>query len=302
MFKYQHIVSQFTDKKAIGLLNGEVILQPKLDGSNCQMWMEDGELIVTSRQRILSSASDNQNCYKTLVKQEKYLNFFRCYPNIKLIGEWLILHKIQYEDSAYNKFYVFDGMFLNTLYEDDNGSGGGDYVPYDYLQEKLSQFDIESVPCELCPELCPNLEIGDTHLFQLETARYLLKEEASGGEGVVLKNYDYKNPYGKSIWVKVINKEAYRQKQRIYVQKEYAQSDIEFVRNNLDEHFLDKCYNKMNEESEFLRTHIGEYIKLCKNDFFEDYITEDSNIQNHNHINSMIAKTALKYLEDNQLV
>ena len=72
MKKYQHIENKFDGISTKALLDGDIIIQPKLDGCNCQIYAENSEIIITSRNNILSEHNDNKNCYKTLIQDARY--------------------------------------------------------------------------------------------------------------------------------------------------------------------------------------------------------------------------------------
>ena len=66
--KYQHVENDLNSIECKGLLDGKVIIQPKLDGTNCQVWLQNGVIKVSSRNRVLSLHSDNARAYTILHK------------------------------------------------------------------------------------------------------------------------------------------------------------------------------------------------------------------------------------------
>jgi len=120
-------------------------------------------------------------------KQENILSFFQSYPHLRLYGEWLVPHTLRtYNDDAWNKFYVFDVM------DDDV------YLPYEEYKLILEKFDIEYIPLLTKIENPTYEEL----VALLDKNTYLVKEGV--GEGIVIKNYAYRNKFGHVKWAKII--------------------------------------------------------------------------------------------------
>jgi hypothetical protein len=183
--KYQH-VERFGSEETEGINNGLCYVFPKIDGTNAQLWM-DGGLCAGSRKRELSEDSDNAGFYVWAQKQENILSFFQSYPHLRLYGEWLVPHTLRtYNDDAWNKFYVFDVM------DDDV------YLPYEEYKLILEKFDIEYIPLLTKIENPTYEEL----VALLDKNTYLVKEGV--GEGIVIKNYAYRNKFGHVKWAKII--------------------------------------------------------------------------------------------------
>lgn len=191
--KYQHVEKLGTDETD-GILNGTVYIFPKLDGTNTGIYLnDDGEVEVASRNRVLSAENDNAGAYAVLHSQDKFKRFFEEFPNYRLYGEWLVPHHFRnYRDDAWRKFYVFDvvdenGKYINYL----------DYVPYliRYLINYISPIAILADP---------TLEEVDE---QKNNCNFLVKG-GKAGEGIVIKNYDFVNKYGRTTWAKIVRAES----------------------------------------------------------------------------------------------
>lgn len=183
--KYQH-VERFGSEETEGINNGLCYVFPKIDGTNAQLWM-DGGLCAGSRKRELSEDSDNAGFYVWAQKQENILSFFQSYPHLRLYGEWLVPHTLRtYNDDAWRKFYVFDVM------DDDI------YLPYEEYKLILEKFDIEYIPLLTKIENPTYEEL----VALLDKNTYLVKEGV--GEGIVIKNYAYRNKFGHVKWAKII--------------------------------------------------------------------------------------------------
>lgn len=196
--KYQHVARLGTSETE-GILNGKVYIQPKIDGTNASVYLnDDGTLGCGSRKRALTLFKDNQGFYGHFHKKENLINYFKKHPNHRLYGEFLKPHSLKtYEDEAWDKFYVFD-----VCVDNDEET---EYLKYDDYQPLLDEFEIDYIPV-ISTMTNPTME---QILEVLNSNNYLIKEDSGCGEGIVIKNYDYTNKYGKRTWAKVIRSEYF---------------------------------------------------------------------------------------------
>lgn len=190
--KYQH-VERFGTTETQGIENGMCYVFPKIDGTNSQLWMDEhGNLHAGSRNRELSLENDNAGFMSWSVKQNNILRFFFNNQNLRLYGEWLVPHSLKtYNQSAWRNFYVFDVM------------DGERYLPYEEYAALLEPFGIEFIP-PLCKVENPSY---GRLISQLEKNGYLIEDGKGIGEGIVIKNYNYKNKYGRVTWAKIVTNE-----------------------------------------------------------------------------------------------
>lgn len=188
--KYQHL-ERFGTTEVQGIEFGKCFIFPKIDGTNSQLWF-DRSLQAGSRNRQLSIDNDNAGFYKWALQQQNIVDFFSEHPDIRLYGEWLVPHTLKtYADSAWRKFYVFDVMI------DDS------YLTFEEYQPLLEKFNIEYIP-PICVIENPSYErlIG-----LIDRNNYLIKDGEGNGEGIVIKNYNFKNKYGRIVWAKIVTNE-----------------------------------------------------------------------------------------------
>jgi hypothetical protein len=192
--KYQHIERLGTDDVA-GIEIGECYVFPKIDGSNGSIWFDE-KLCFGSRNRVLSLDYDNQGFMAEMSKDNRIKAFFNDYPNVRLFGEWLIPHTLKtYYDSAWREFYVFD-----VVQEDGENYR---YIPYEDYKLMLEPYNISFIP-PICKITNPTYE-RLVELLMKNT--YLIKDGQGVGEGIVIKNYNYKNKYGRVTWAKIVRNE-----------------------------------------------------------------------------------------------
>lgn len=188
--KYQH-VERFGTIETDGIENGMCYVFPKIDGTNSQLWWDNG-LKAGSRNRELTLDNDNAGFYNWAIKQNKFQSFFKSYPHLRIYGEWLIPHTLKtYQENAWNNFYVFDVI------------GGDVYLSYEVYKDLLDEFEIDYIP-PICKVNNPTYE---RLINQLENNGYLIEDGKGTGEGIVIKNYDYKNKFGRVTWAKIVKNE-----------------------------------------------------------------------------------------------
>ena len=196
--KYMHI-ERYPCSEVEGIEKGKVFIFPKLDGTNTSLWVEvDGDNIeycVGSRNNKLTEQWDNAGAYKTiLTKYPEYYQVLVKHPELIIYGEFLVPHTIKdYQIDAWNKFYVFD--VLNTK--------SGRWLPYSEYRDLLAPYGFNIIP----PLKVADWPILTTEYTEdlLTNNHYLMIDDEHIGEGIVIKNYDYKNSYGRTTWAKIVN-------------------------------------------------------------------------------------------------
>ena len=190
--KYQH-VERLESPEVDGILNGDVYIFPKLDGTNTSIYLNDEYKIeVASRNRVLTAENDNQGAYAALHADYRIKRLLNLYPYWRLYGEWLVPHHFRnYVDNAWRKFYVFDVMEYGT------------YLDYFYYAEILQRYQIECIP----PLEVLQNPTADEVVAYKDSATFLTKGGVAG-EGIVIKNYEFVNKYGRTTWAKVVRAES----------------------------------------------------------------------------------------------
>lgn len=261
--KYQHIERYGTDEVE-GIECGTCYVFPKIDGTNGSIWYSDG-VSAGSRNRELTLDEDNQGFYKWVLDQDNFCSFFKKNKNVILYGEWLVPHSLKtYRDSAWRKFYVFD---VCTLSEDKLH-----YLPYEEYKPILEKYDIEYIPA------IKIIENGAEEKFRecLDNNTYLIEEGKGFGEGIVIKNYDFVNKYGRTTWAKIVRNE-FKDKHRRKMgtpKVDYKIVEKEIVDKYCSEQFIKKTYRKI-----LTRRKTGwrsEYIPELLSRVFHDFIVEES--------------------------
>lgn len=263
--RYQHIEKLGTTEVE-GILDGEVSLFYKIDGTNsCIFLKEDNTLGFGSRTRELTLDNDNGGFYASMLlnKEEynKYLNYLQSNPNHIIYGEWLIPHTIKrYKADAWKKLYVFD------IYDAEYDI----YIPYDTYKNTLTQYDITYIPA-IATLANPTFE--DIKKYLDDTGNYLI--ENGLGEGIVIKNYNYKNKYGRITWAKILTEDFYKNKKELktknYINKEEVPVEFSIVKMFVTPEFVQKEFSKFKDDKgEFNSKHIFEFLNRTFLEFYKD--------------------------------
>ena len=196
--KYMHI-ERYPCSEVEGITDGKTYIFPKLDGTNSSLWVEvDGDKLdfcAGSRNNKLTEQWDNAGFYKTILSE--YPDYYKVlikHPELIIYGEFLVPHTIKdYEITAWNKFYVFD--VLNTETQR--------WLSYEEYRDLLAPYGFNIIP----PMKVVDRPILTTEYINdlLTNNHYLMIDDEHIGEGIVIKNYDYKNPYGRTTWAKIVN-------------------------------------------------------------------------------------------------
>lgn len=250
---YQHIERLWTDATE-GILNGIVYIFPKLDGTNGVLFKNG----AGSRKRELSTPQDNQGFFNKISTQEKYARFFEEYPNVYLYGEYLKPHTVKnYTDDAWGEFYVFD------IQAED-----GSYIEWYYFEEMLGKYGIKYIP--------PIAILSDPTEEQVKAfvdqCTYLC-EPNTLGEGIVVKNINFTNKYGRTVWAKVVRDEF---KQKIMSKKKKAKVtptesiEQQIVDSFCTSSFIEKEYQKLVEDKPWSSKLIPMLISKIYHEFIEE--------------------------------
>lgn len=207
--KYQHI-ERFGTMEVEGIEFGTCYVFPKIDGTNGSVWHTDGHIQCGSRRRTLTEEEDNANFWQFVCDDGRMADFFLEYPSYRLFGEWLVPHSLKtYREDAWRKFYIFD--VVRDLPEEHPSGEKFEYLPYDEYKPLLESYGLDYIPC------IAQVHNGDYDFFvkQLDGNDFLIEDGKGKGEGIVIKNYDYKNKYGRATWAKIVTSEFHEKHTKV---------------------------------------------------------------------------------------
>ena len=203
--KYMHIEKLGTDEVDT-ILEGKCSLFYKIDGTNSCIWLGNDDMLhFGSRNIEIDYEKDNRNFVKSMLANSDLHNeiktFLKKYPSYIIYGEWLVPHTLRrYKEDAWNKFYIFD------IYDTSINK----YLSYNIYTSLLDNFIPHATYIPRMVEL-EKPTIAEVKKYLDETGAWLI---SSGlGEGVVIKNYDFINKYGRCTFAKILTEDFYQTKQ-----------------------------------------------------------------------------------------
>ena len=234
--KYMHL-ERFGATEVNGIEVGDCYIFPKIDGTNSSVWLEDGEIQAGSRNRHLSTDKDNAGFCAFVNSDDGFnlLAFLQDNQNLRLYGEWLVPHTLKtYRDDAWRKFYVFD------VYDDKSEK----YISYTEYYELLGDYGIDCIP-PICIVKNPHVE---KLINLLDSNSYLIKDGDGFGEGIVIKNYDFVNRYGRTTWAKIVRnefKEKHARNSEIRISNQTKEIEMSIVNDFVTSSLVEKTYAKI---------------------------------------------------------
>lgn len=224
-------------------LNGEnIYIFPKMDGTSGLIWSSDGKIHCGSRNRELSYDKDNANFYKYIIESDdneiqKIKQF--CIENEGLIvyGEFLGHTSTTTKFVGSIKTYVNGGFFVFAVFDTINKK----YLSYDVYgkmldgvySKVLKPIAILHQPTESCVE------------GYVDECTYNLPN-GTIGEGIVIYNYDYRDPWGHVQIAKIVRDEWHHDKSKkktVYTGTDSLEK--EFVEKYCTDAFVEKEVNKV---------------------------------------------------------
>ena len=275
--KYIHL-ERLDTSECEGILDmPNIYIEPKIDGANASVLMEDGIIKCAKRSQVLGTNDDFRGLKAYVYEnQDKFLKFFEKYPNTIIYGEYLVKHTISYyQKDAWNKFYAYD-VYDTATHE---------FYNPDTRARMLGEFDILQVPLMKIngPIVTQNdLDKLNDYVQQNKFVinKFLIDEPNCFGEGVVVKAFDsegkaFKNKYGRVAYAKIVRQE-FKEKNII----EFGAKEVKLP-NHMERLFADtyitngrieKCRAKMTNENngEWHSSMIGKLLGMVYQDALEE--------------------------------
>ena len=177
-----------------------------------------------------------------------------------------------YRENAWRNFYVFDVAEVKKqeelLHEGDDHLI---YKHYNFYQPILEKYGINYIPP------ISIIQKGDYEYFlkQLEKNVFLIEDGKGAGEGIVIKNYDFRNKYNRNTFAKIVTSEfkekhAKEMGASVVKRKDLIEETIadEFVTKALCE----KVFSKIENQGGWSSKKIPQLL----NTVFYDLVKEDS--------------------------
>ena len=195
-FRKYESVERFGKGETDGILNGTVFIQEKIDGANCSIFQdEENGLTICSRNRILytdkGGVIDNfRGLVEYVRNNDKILTMVKTYSHCIFYAEYLIKHSITYPIQFQKKVWFYDMFNKRT----------GFYESSDIAEQWFKVNAVDYVPI-IATLTNPTIE---------QCKEYMNVNEFKGNprqEGIVIKNPDFINRYGRQCYAKVVAEE-----------------------------------------------------------------------------------------------
>lgn len=168
-----------------GLINDIVTVTEKLDGASFSIFFFEGELRWGSKSRMIPKDEDFRGGQNIVLGNPKLHSFLSANEHLILYGELLVRHTILYDQSYYNKIYLFD---VYDSIKDENWE-------QDQVKNLAEQLDLEYP-----------INYG-TGLFTFDEIKDFASRKDRGvmNEGVVIKSTKFINKFGDKVYGKYVN-------------------------------------------------------------------------------------------------
>lgn len=281
--KYQHL-ERFGTTEVLNIEVGKIHVFPKIDGTNGSLWLNDGVFCAGSRNRHLTLDNDNAGFMAWAIQDKAIGKFFAYNLDLRLYGEWLVPHSLKtYREDAWKRFYVFDVARLVD--------GEIQYLPFEEYEPLLKDAGVDYIP----PLAMVNNCTYEKLIEYLEGNNFLIKDGEGAGEGIVIKNYSYKNRFGRTTWAKIVTSE-FREKHTKEMGASYVDMkppvEQDIVETFVTKALVDKVYAKINSETGFTSRQIPQLL----NTVFYDLVREDCWTFVKKHKNPNINFNTLQHL------
>lgn len=245
----------------------EISITEKIDGANASFVADETNSIGVScysRNNPLSQENTLSGFYNWVndnivpIKDNLIKNY-------RYYGEWLIKHKVAYKDECYRNFYLF------SIWDEDKE---------EYLSEDIVRKEAERLGLNTAPLLYQGKFISIDHIMSF-VGKSDMTLNKDTGEGVVVKNINYKDKYGKQLFVKFISQqfsEVAKQKPHNVNTEliESGQKIAAIVTKNRIEKMLLKLVDEQIIDTDYTLEDMGEIIKIMNKAIYDDVIKEES--------------------------
>ena len=279
--KYVHVERYGRDEVA-GILDGVVHVQPKIDGTNASVWCDPytGIVCAGSRNREITPEKDNAGFAAYVLRSDdpvaRTLRDYCCKnPGLIVYGEWLGDPTNDSKMVGSLRKYLSKGFFafdVRAMAGDEDKARNLGYInPADVRYSDLKLLLGE----HFVPDTVLNHPTVEQVTELAENNHFNLPGDVVG-EGVVIKNYDYRDAYGNMQMAKIVLDE-WRERQRKNRQMAQPQGvETMFCDEVVTSAFLDKCRSKVADKfgTDFDtkdKRHMGMFMSLI----VTDAISED---------------------------
>ena len=239
--KYIHL-ERSTRNEVQGFISKSVLIQPKMDGSNSSIWVDDeGKIACGSRTREISIEKDNAGfAYYITNSNDTEINALKDWlldnPSYIIYGEWLGgVDGRKFVGSI--KQYIEGGFFIFDVFDTDSG----EYIDYDVWYPVVSKIYHRCVPIIARID---NMTWDDVDKY-VDSCIFNLPSGIIG-EGIVIKTYPVlRDPWGNPQVAKIVRDEWHHNKTTKKTNVNQNDTEKEFVDKFCTPAFVEKEVNKV---------------------------------------------------------
>lgn len=250
---------------------GDVIsITEKVDGANASFVKDDDNfqgVTCYSRKQTLTPENTLQGFYswvsKNIVPIKDKLN-----PNYRYIGEWTTPHKIKYKEEYVKTFLMF------SIWDE----GTQQYLSDGIVRAEAYRLGLETVKYFYHGEF-----VSYEHMTSF-IGKSNITEVPNTGEGIVVKNTNYLDRFGKQVFVKLVSESfAEIQKQKLPKNPNVNQKELSVIKSIMTKARVDKLMHKLVDEElinreDFEIEKMGLLIKLITPRVIEDMYKEEKDM------------------------
>ena len=212
--KKYHKIIRYGHKSTQDVLNkGDyIIIQEKIDGANASFAVINGELKCWSRNRELNESNTLEGFYEWV---QQNVQVQKLLEGVVYFGEWTAQHKVSYEGYM-KQFFLYDIYNLHLE----------EYVSFSMVRDEAKRLGLQLIPVFF---------EGEFESFE-QLMSYVGRTDLGGklkgkptGEGIVVKNVNYRDEFGKQVFVKLVIdgfREIQRQKQTKDSKKVFSEAEL----------------------------------------------------------------------------
>ena len=246
-----------------------ISISEKLDGANASFCLDETNetgISCYSRNTPLSEENRLRGFYDFVIDNILPIKY-KLNPKYRYYGEYLVSHKVIYKPKAYHNFYLF------SIWDEENHR----YVSDEIVKSEAVKLDLQTVPY-----FYEGQYISFEHLMGF-VGKSELTLEPNTGEGIVVKNVNYFDNYGRQVFVKLVSEKfAEVQKQKLPKNPNVNHKEIELVRSVLTPARIEKLIHKLVDEGllkeDFAIEDMGTILKTLGSRVFEDIMKEESDL------------------------
>ena len=243
-----------------------ISITEKIDGANASFCLDNENSLgisCYSRNQILTEDNRLRGFYDWIVNNivpiKNKLN-----PNYRYIGEWLVSHKVSYKEDAYYNFYLF------SIWNEETEQ---------YVHDSIVQLEAKRLGLKTPEYFYEGEYISFDHLMSF-VGKSNLTLQPNTGEGVVVKNVNYIDRFGKQVFVKLVSEKfAEVQKQKLPKNPNKDNVFVMAIKSVLTKARVEKLLYKLLDEQLITEDYgiedIGTLLKLLGNRVYEDIHKEE---------------------------